>query len=155
MRRRGAWWHNRFHNLGMRITEPREVVMAILSETKDHLTAADIYVEAHGRNPGIGLTTVYRTLEVLLQMGIVQKFDFGEGKARYELIRSGERGRHHHHLICVRCKSVIDYSEFLDEERELIEKTRKKLEKKYNFTISDHVIGFYGLCSKCRNKVPG
>ncbi len=152
MRRRGAWWHNRFHNLGMRITEPREVVMNILSGTDGHLTAADIYIRAHGDNPGIGLTTVYRTLEVLLQMGIVQKFDFGEGKARYELINNSSNGKHHHHLVCVRCKSVIDYSEFLNEEHGLIEKTRKRLEKKYNFKISDHVISFYGLCSQCREE---
>ncbi len=146
----GAWWQGRFEDMGARITVPREVVIDILQETGDHMSAADVYIRAHEINPGIGLTTVYRTLDMLTQMGIVQKFDFGDGKARYELVNSPGGKKHHHHLICLRCKSIVDYTEFLDEELEFIGKTQGRLSKKYNFNITDHAISFYGFCERCK-----
>lgn len=148
--RGGAWWQNRFHDIGARVTAPREVVIDILHETDDHVSATDVYVKAHAMNPSIGLTTVYRTLDMLTQMGIVQKFDFGDGKARYELVNNPDGKKHHHHLICLRCKAIIDYSEFLDDELEFIGKTQNRLSKKYNFDITDHAISFYGFCDQCK-----
>jgi Fur family ferric uptake transcriptional regulator len=150
VRGRGAWWQDRFQNMGARITAPRELVIDILHDTDDHMSASDVYIRAHQVNPGIGLTTVYRTLEMLTHMGIVQKFDFGDGKARYELINNPGGKEHHHHLICLRCKSIMDYTEFIDDEIEFINKTQSKLSKKYNFDITDHAISFYGFCRQCR-----
>lgn len=149
-RGRGPWWQDRFEDMGARVTLPREVVMDILQRTDDHMSAADIYVEAHRVNPSIGLTTVYRTLDMLTQMGIVQKFDFGDGKARYELVNNPGGKKHHHHLICLKCKTIIDYTEFPDDELEYIGKTQARLSKKYNFNITDHAISFYGYCERCR-----
>ncbi len=149
-RGRGAWWQDRFHDAGARITAPREIVMDILHATDDHVSAADVYVKAHRINPSIGLTTVYRTLEMLTRMGIVQKFDFGDGKARFELVNNPGGKKHHHHLICLGCKSIVDYSEFLEDELEFIGKTQSRLSKKYDFDITDHSISFYGLCARCR-----
>jgi len=136
--------------MGARITAPREVVLDILHETDDHVSAADVYVKAHSVNPNIGLTTVYRTLDMLTQMGIVQKFDFGDGKARYELVNNPGGKKHHHHLVCLKCKAIIDYTEFIDDEIEFIDKTQGKLSKKYDFDITDHAISFFGLCTRCR-----
>ena len=135
----------------MRITGPREIIMNILAEAGEHLTATDIYLRAHAENPGIGLTTVYRTLEIFVQMGIVNKLDFGEGKARYQLVEENENVAHHH-LVCTRCKNIIDYSDFIDSELDFIRETREKLSSKYNFSINGHAINFYGLCEKCRNQ---
>jgi Fur family ferric uptake transcriptional regulator len=84
-------------------------------------------------------------------MGLVSKFDFGDGRARYELA-GDPRGDHHHHLICTRCKRVINCSEFIDEEVKFLEKAEKELSKKYNFDIKNHIMQFYGICSKCRGK---
>lgn len=150
MRKRGAWWQDRFHDIGARITAPREIVIAVLQETDDHMSASDVYIRAHKINPSIGLTTVYRTLDMLTQLGIVQKFDFGDGKARFELVNNPGGKKHHHHLICMNCKTIVDYTEFLDEELEFINKTQEKLSKKYNFKITDHAISFYGYCDQCR-----
>ncbi len=150
MRGRGPWWRDKFDQQSVRLTSAREIVLEVLNSTDEHLSAADIYVQAHEINPSIGLTTVYRSLDILEQLGIAQKFDFGDGRARYELInRPGEKN-HHHHLICVRCKKIIDYTEFIEDEIEFIENTQDKLSKKYNFTINDHVINFYGFCEECR-----
>lgn len=124
--------------------------MDILAETDEHLSVSDIYMKAHSVNPDMGLTTIYRTLDVLEQMGMVHKFDFGEGKCRYELLQNTGSSHHHNHLICTRCKRIIDYDEFLDEELALIQRIQEKLSRKYNYEIENHVMNFYGLCESCR-----
>jgi len=113
------------------------------------LSAEDIYGKIHDRHPNVGPTTIYRTLDMLVQAGLVFKFDFGDGKARYEL-REGPKGaHHHHHLVCTSCKRIIDYTDFIDEELELLKRTEVGLSKRYGFRIEDHLIQFYGLCAEC------
>ncbi len=108
-------------------------------------------MKIHPSHPGIGLTSIYRTLGILVNLGMVHKFDFGHGRARYELAEHpGGRG-HHHHLVCTGCGRVIDYTDFIDEEVALLKKTEEALSKKYNFKIDNHLIQFYGLCDSCSN----
>lgn len=109
-------------------------------------------MKVHPVYPNVGLTTVYRTLDVLSSLGLVSKLDFGDGRARYEMIQGPKESNHHHHLVCTKCNRVIDYDDFIDEEVELLKETEKGLGKKYNFKITNHVIQFYGLCSKCNGK---
>ncbi|MBL7197715.1 MAG: transcriptional repressor [Candidatus Omnitrophica bacterium] len=143
------WWHGRFRGCGYRLTIPREVILDVLSNTSKHLSAEDIYLEVHKSYPVVGLTTVYRTLELLTNMGLISKFDFGDGKARYELSIGPKGTRHHHHLVCSGCGRVIDYIDFIDDEKELLGQIEKGLSKKFNFKITNHLIQFYGLCEKC------
>ncbi len=150
---KGPWWSQRLHDAGFRVTNPRETVIAVLRRTEKHLSAEDIYVSALKENPSIGLTTVYRTLDLLHQIGVVQKFEFGDGKARYELIHNPQKKEHHHHLVCMHCKTIIDYTNFMKEELELMNKTEKQLSKKHNFKILHHTISFYGICEKCQESV--
>ena len=147
-----VWWRGRFRGCGYRMTIGREAILEILTTSDKHLSAEDIYKKVTERWPGIGLTSVYRTLEILVNMGVVYKFDFGDRRARYELAEGSKKGDHHHHLICTKCKRVIDYTDFIDEEVELLKKTEKGLSKKYDFEINSHLIQFYGLCDKCRGK---
>ena len=144
------WWHGRFRGCGYRITIPRQAILDILSKTLKHLSAEEVYLAVRKFYPAIGLTTVYRTLEILVQMGVVFKFDFGDGRARYELSKDPKGIRHHHHLVCTSCARVIDYTDFIDDEVELLQRTERSLSKKYNFKITNHLIQFYGLCDKCR-----
>ena len=146
------WWHSRFRGYGYRITVPREAILDVLSKTSEHLSAEDIYLAVHKVYPNIGLTTIYRTLELLVHIGLVSKFDFGDGRARYELSEGPKGKRHHHHLVCTNCGRVIDYTDFIDEEIELLGQTEKGLAQKFNFKITNHVIQFYGLCEQCRRK---
>jgi Fur family ferric uptake transcriptional regulator len=132
-----------------RWTAPREAILALLSRSKEHLTAKDIYGSLYSMYPGIGLTTVYRTLELLHRLGFVHRVAAGDGQSRYALKREDSDG-HHHHLICARCGKIIDYRDFIQEELELVKKTEEALRKKYNFVITDHNIEFIGLCEKCR-----
>ena len=144
------WLHGKFKGCGYRMTMPRQIILDVLSRTVDHLSAEDVYHKVHGSYPSIGLTTVYRTLELLVRAGLIHKFDFGDGRARYELAQGSEKPGHHHHLICTGCGNIIDYADFIDEEIELLKKTEKGLSKKYNFKITNHLIQFYGLCAKCQ-----
>jgi len=146
------WWHGKFKGCGYRLTVPRQAILDVLSKTSKHLSAEDIYLAVHKVYPAIGLTTVYRTLELLVQTGMVFKFDFGDGRARYELSERPGSAGHHHHLVCTGCRRIIDYSDFINEELELLKQTEKGLSKKYNFKITNHLIQFYGLCEKCKGK---
>ena len=146
------WWHGRFRGCGYRLTIPRQAILDVLSKTSKHVSAEDVYFSVHRVYPGVGLTTVYRTLELLVQMGLVFKFDFGDGRARYELSEGPKGTRHHHHLVCTACSRVIDYTDFIDEEIELLNQTEKGLSKKFNFKITNHLIQFYGLCDRCKSK---
>ena len=148
----GCWWHGKFRGAGFRLTIPRQNILDVLSKTEKHLSAEDVYIAVHKTNPTIGLTTVYRTLELLIRMGLVLRFDFGDGRARYELAEGPKGARHHHHLVCTECGRAIDYTDFIDEEIELLQQTEKGLSKKYNFQITNHLIQFYGLCDNCQKK---
>jgi Fur family ferric uptake transcriptional regulator len=109
-------------------------------------------MKVHPQCPSIGLTSVYRTLELLARLGFVFKFDFGDRRARYELAEGPKGAHHHHHLICTNCNRAIDYTDFIDEEVELLNQTEKGLSQKYDFKITNHLIQFYGLCNTCNKK---
>ncbi|MFA5198786.1 MAG: Fur family transcriptional regulator [Candidatus Omnitrophota bacterium] len=147
-----GWWHGKFRGCGYRLTLGREAILELLSGTKEHLSAEDIYLRIHPKYPNVGLTTVYRTLDVLSALGMVYKLDFGDGRARYELAEGPKGEHHHHHLVCTSCNRVIDYTDFIDDEVELLRLTEQGLSKKYNFKITNHLIQFYGLCDKCGGK---
>ncbi|TEU06404.1 MAG: transcriptional repressor [Candidatus Aminicenantes bacterium] len=140
---------HRFEGYASRLTAPREAILEFLSKSSKHMSAKEIYASLHGSYPGIGLSTVYRTLDLLARMGIVTKLAIGDGQSRYEF-KSKEKDEHHHHLICTNCGKIINYSEFLDEELGLVKKTEERLAKKYNFIIQDHNIEFLGICEKCK-----
>ena len=141
-------WKDRFKENGFRWTLTRKTILDLLSRTTKHMSAQEIYETLLKSYPGIGLSTVYRTLDLLCRMGLVNKINIGEDKSRYEY-RSGEE-KVHHHLICTNCGKIVDYSDFLDEELDLIGKIEKNLSKKYNFMVKNHNIDFYGLCKNCR-----
>ncbi|HUT86380.1 MAG TPA: transcriptional repressor [Elusimicrobiales bacterium] len=144
---RGNFWRKRFG--GCRFTLPRQAVIEVLSQTKEHLTADDIYMKVHQKYPSCGLATIYRTLELLTNMGMVKKFDFGQRRWSYQF-NDPDKQNHHHHLVCNKCAKVIDYTDFSDEEKSFLDKTEKRLSKKHNFKIQEHEVVFKGLCEKCK-----
>lgn len=143
------WWQHRFRAHCSRWTVPREVILDLLSRTSKHLSAKEICAAGYSLYPGIGLTTIYRTLELLHQLGLVRKIPSGDGQSRYELKKEDRQARHHH-LVCTRCGKIVDSREFLDEELEFIKKTEEALKRKYHFQVNDHNIEFLGLCEDCQ-----
>ena len=146
------WCHGKVKGYGYRMTLGREATLEVLSRAEEHLSAEDIYMEVHKIYPSIGLTSIYRTLDILTNIGLVNKFDFGQGRARYELAESSRGKAHHHHLVCTGCGRVIDYTDFIDEEVALLKKTEDGLSRKYNFKIKNHFIQFSGLCENCEEQ---
>lgn len=144
-------WQGKFRGCGYRYTVPREEILRVLSDTSEHLSAEEIYLKVREANPTIGLATVYRTVELLVEMGLLFKSDFGDGRGRYELV-SERSDDHHHHLVCTNCRRVIDYTDYLDEEKDMLVRTEKGLSKKYNFRIKNHLVQFYGLCDRCQQR---
>jgi Fur family ferric uptake transcriptional regulator len=142
-------WRHRLQAHVSRWTAPREIILDFLSRTSKHMSAKEIYATLYRMYPGIGLTTVYRTLDLLVRMGLINKLTFGDGPSRYEF-KSEKKNEHHHHLLCTKCGRIIDYSDFIDEELELVKKTEETLAKKHNFKVLNHNIEFYGLCEKCQ-----
>jgi Fur family ferric uptake transcriptional regulator len=147
-------WRHRFKGHVSRWTVPREAILELLSRSSKHRSAKEIYALLYKSYPGTGLTTVYRTLDLLARMGLITKLTLGDGQSRYEF-KSSEKEEHHHHLICTKCGKIIDYSEFLDEELKLVRKTEERLAKKYDFKILDHNIEFLGICEKCNKSKKG
>ena len=142
-------WRQRHQRYFERWTAPREAILDLLSRTSKHMSAKEIYAVLYRLSPGIGLTTIYRTLDLLVKMGLINKFTIGDGQSRYEFQHEDKKG-HHNHVICSKCGKIIDYSDFLEDELELVFKTEKHLYQKYNFKVLGHNIEFYGLCEKCQ-----
>ena len=129
---------------GLKVTLPRMKILEILeSSDKRHLSAEDIYRVLLDAGEEIGLATIYRVLTQFEGAGLVLRHHFETGQAVFEL----ERGKHHDHLICVKCGKII---EFVDE---AIEAKQKEIAKKNGFRISDHSLIIYGICdnSNCQN----
>jgi Fur family ferric uptake transcriptional regulator len=146
------WYHGKIRKSGYRLTFPRQKILEVLSKSTEHLSAEEIFNKVQKRRPSIGLTTVYRTLELLMDAGLIAKYDFGDGKRRYELINGPGTSSSHHHLICNNCRKMINYSEVAQKEKKLIEEIGKELSEKYNFDIQSYQIQFYGLCQKCKKR---
>lgn len=126
-------------------TQRRATLDAIIENEGKHMTPEEIYDHVKKKYPEIGLATIYRTLQLLEEMGIIYKLNFDDGKSRYELNHHTE-DHQHHHLICLGCGQVTEVKE------DFLERLEKLIEQDYNFAITDHMLKFFGYCSECRNK---
>ena len=129
-----------------KLTPQREATVRVLLENEqDHLSAEDVFMLVKDKAPEIGLATVYRTLELLSELHVLEKINFGDGVARYDLRNMNSR-HHHHHLICVKCGAV---DEIMDDWLVSLE---ERVATKYNFTVLDHRLDFRGICYRCHEQ---
>lgn len=143
----------RFGNLlrekGLKVTAQRMAVLSALScEPDSHLTAEEIYELVKVKSPEIGLATIYRTIQILLELKIIDRIYLDDGYVRYELghVYEDEDSHHHHHLICVKCGRVMSF------QGDLLEEFEKRMEEKTGFQIQDHDVKLYGYCADCLRK---
>jgi len=120
---------------GLRLTEQRRVIAAVLEESHDHPDVEELYARASARDAGISIATVYRTVKLFEEAGILDKHDFGDGRARYE---AADRD-HHDHLIDMNSGEVI---EFVDPE---IEALQEKIAQKLGYRLKGHRLELYGV----------
>ncbi len=142
---------DRIRSHGLRLTVPRKCVVDLLLSAETCLTAEEIYFNVHADHPGIGLTTIYRTLALLSRLGELIRIEAGDGRSRYELSEPRPQ-EHHHHLICTTCHRVQKYSQFSEEERTLMSRTEAILEARFSYQITGHTIYFHGICPECRKR---
>ncbi|MFD2925878.1 Fur family transcriptional regulator [Halobacillus naozhouensis] len=132
------------HSQSYKLTPQREATVRVLLENEeDHLSAEDVYLLVKEKAPEIGLATVYRTLELLSELKVVDKINFGDGVSRYDLRKEGAE-HFHHHLVCIECGSVEEIEE------DLLGDVEKLIEGQWNFQVKDHRLTFHGICRVCQ-----
>ena len=124
---------------GYRLTPQRRAIIETVALSRGHLTAAAVYGKLEQNHPGIGLVTVYRTLEIMANLGLICRVHSG-GCNSYTASASGN----HHHLVCGGCGLVVDFS------RHNLTALEKKLCRETGFTIDGRLLEFSGLCRACQ-----
>ncbi len=128
----------------LKFTKQRELVLKFLYENNEHFTPEEIYMQLKQQHPNmtIGIATVYRTLTLLEGSEIVSSISFGAQGKKYEF---GLK-KHHDHLICVKCGSIVEFYDSLIEERQKI------IVDTFGFQMTDHVMKIVGICKDCQIK---
>lgn len=128
---------------GYKWTGQRSTIIRLFFQGANrHKSAEELHEVLQRQEEGIGLATVYRTLEIMVETGLVHKLQFGDGCSRYELAMNDEH--HHHHLVCYKCGRVFEV------DLDLLEKLEQTIEEDLDFSITNHHLKFYGLCSNCK-----
>ena len=127
-------------NAGLKATTPRLKILEFLEVAKPrHVSADEISLQLKNAGESIGLATLYRVLSQFEAAGLVIKHNFEEGCSVYEI----NEGEHHDHLVCSKCRKVIEFCD------EVIEERQREIAKQHGFTIEDHSLNIYGFCSEC------
>ena len=129
---------------GLKYTQQREIILKILYNEDRHHTPEDIYSNICNIKPklNIGIATIYRTLNLLEENGMVTSISFGSAGKKYELANKP----HHDHMICKICEKIIEF------ENLTIERQQSLIAKEYNFKLTGHLMQLYGICSDCNKK---
>ena len=125
---------------GYRLTPQRIMVLDALHSVDSHISAEEIYTKVKAKYPYANISTVYRTLELLKELGLVTEIDLDDGRVRYHLAEKG----HHHHLVCSKCGSVIDLPE------SSLLKLTEALARDYQFQADLRHLAIFGLCANCQ-----
>jgi Fur family transcriptional regulator, ferric uptake regulator len=123
-----------------KITGPRQAILKILHEQSHPMSNKEVFA---AMSKDCDLATVYRSMHLLESMGMVKRFDLGDGVARYELLGEGDDG-HHHHLVCVHCSEVVEIEECLMREME------EQIATHNGFKAVTHRLEFFGICPSCQ-----
>ncbi len=132
---------NYLAGMGLKHTKQRDVILTTFLDSRDHVSAEDLYQRVRKKSSSIGYTTVYRTLKLLVDAGLAQERRFDDGLTRYETEHA-----HHDHLVCVDCGTIIEFNS------ELIEDTQERIAVEYGFKVIHHRHELYGRCADCQRK---
>ncbi len=130
---------------GYRVTSSRRAIIETLLASGGHLSADQLVAKVHESAPSVGRMTVYRTLDLLCEMGLLRTVYQGTGAAHYILLEGG----HHHHLVCDQCHSVVEFDECA------LEGLGDTLAERFGFQIAGHLVEFYGMCPACQETSAG
>ena len=130
---------DRLRAAGYKITPPRLAVIEVIEHEGEHLNPAEILTRAQVIYPQTGRATVYRTLELLTQIGVVRPIYVGENGPTYIRAEGG-----HHHLVCSQCGAIFDFEQCVADDMQM------ELEHRFGFRIKSHLLEFYGICAACQ-----
>jgi Fur family ferric uptake transcriptional regulator len=128
------------------VTTQREQVAEALFAAGGHLSVEDVEQQLRGRDLHVGKATIYRTLDLLADSGMIVERDFGEGFRRYERVPGHP---HHEHLICLRCGKVVEF------QNDRLERMKSLIADEYGFRHSHHRLEIYGICRECQQRAGG
>lgn len=126
---------------GYRLTPQRRAVLQVIAGCREHLTPRDIHERVRLRHPGIGLVTVYRTIDLLSELGLICEVHADDRRRSYLLRRPEE---HHHHLVCSDCGQVVDFTGCH------LDGLEHRLSQQTGFVIEHHLLEFVGCCPSCQ-----
>jgi Fur family ferric uptake transcriptional regulator len=129
---------------GLRETEQRVEILEAFLKTEDHVSVDDLYSNLKRRKRRVGYATVHRTMKLIAECGLARVVSFEDGVARFEHRYNHE---HHHHLVCTRCKKVIEFTS------ERMEAGEKSVLRRYGFKMESHRYEIFGVCCECRGKM--
>jgi len=121
-------------------TKQREAILDAFLSAKRHITGEELHARVREESPGIGYTTVYRTMKLLCDAGLAMERHFDDGVTRYEI-----EHEHHDHLVCVKCGKIVEF------ECSMIESAQDRIVNEYGFRLLRHRHELYGHCPKCRD----
>jgi Fur family ferric uptake transcriptional regulator len=133
---------SRLRQKSRRITGPRQVILDLLRQHRHPMTNKEIHAAL--ADGGCDLATIYRSMHLLTEMGMVKRFDFGDGVARFELVTCDEHA-HHHHLICTCCAEVVEIDDCFAAELEA------RVAAAHGFKSVTHKLEFFGVCPECQH----
>ncbi len=135
---------NKLRDRGYKLTPQRIAIYDVIVENADdHLSTEDVYHIVKRNFSDIGLATVYRTLILFNELGVITKLDLEDGCIRYEL-KNDDEDHHHHHLICTKCGKIIEV------DLDLLDELEDEIEAQFAFQITNHKLKFYGICQSCQ-----
>jgi Fur family ferric uptake transcriptional regulator len=129
---------------GLRSTEQRRLIIDTLFDAGDHVTIDGLLRQVRAIDGRVGYATVYRTMKLLAESGVVQEHKFGDGFTRYEL---SDEEAHHDHLICLECGKITEFEE------PSIEELQERVATRYGFLVKQHKHELYGVCAECQRKL--
>ncbi|MBI2681814.1 MAG: transcriptional repressor [Acidobacteriales bacterium] len=136
-------FHAHLKRVGLKHTDQRDTILHTFLETREHHSVEELHRLVKKRDAKIGVTTVYRTLKLLVDCGLASEVAFHDGVGRYE---HQHNRRSHHHMVCTSCGSSV---EFFSPEVDRIE---QEIGKKFHYETTRHTFQIYGLCDDCRKK---
>jgi len=129
---------------GLKSTRQRSLIIDTFFEASGHLSVEDLWAKVRQADAKVSVATVYRTMKLLHECGLVHARNFGDGQTRYE----PAMGRHHHdHLICTRCGTIVEF------ENDRIEAMQDAVARKHGFKVTSHKMELYGLCRNCSREL--
>ena len=127
---------------GYKLTGPRLTILNLLEEKGGHITSSELLTLVEERDPSIGRASVFRTLDLMIQLGIVWTTVQGGSTIHYMLMPGG----HHHHIICTNCHRLIEFEDCR------LESLIDSLEHHYGVHVEGHLLELYGLCQDCKQR---